>query len=140
MATAGCRRLAERRLTARLVDLCVDANDPLGLARFWAKALQWEMGGRSDDEVALVPTGHTGFELVFVRVPETKVGKNRIHLDLTTTSLEDQSETVASLTALGARPVDVGQGPDDRHVVLADPEGNEFCVFPEPDVEPVETA
>jgi hypothetical protein len=57
------------------------------------------------------------------------VGKNRIHLDLTSTSLNDQEETVARLIERGARHVDVGQGPDDPHVVLADPEGNEFCVI-----------
>jgi predicted enzyme related to lactoylglutathione lyase len=119
-------------MTSRLVALVFDANDPLGLARFWGEALRWELGAESDDEVALVPTDATGFELVFVRVPETKVGKNRLHVDLTTTSIEDRNRTVADLTGLGARPVDVGQGPDDRHVVLADPEGNEFCVI-EPD-------
>ena len=65
-------------------------------------------------------------------VPEPKAGKNRIHLDLTTTSIDDQKETVARLVELGARHIDVGQGPDDAHVVLADPEGNEFCII-EPD-------
>ncbi|MGH9275183.1 MAG: VOC family protein, partial [Acidimicrobiales bacterium] len=59
----------------------------------------------------------------------TKVGPNRIHLDLTTTSLEDQQETVARLLELGGRHLDVGQGPEDEHVVLADPEGNELCVI-----------
>jgi predicted enzyme related to lactoylglutathione lyase len=116
-------------MTTRLVALVFDANDPLALARFWAAALRWDMDIDDDHEVALVPTDGTRFELTFVRVPEPKVGKNRIHLDLTTSSMEDQDETVARLTALGGRPVDVGQGPDDRHIVLADPEGNEFCVI-----------
>jgi hypothetical protein len=66
---------------------------------------------------------------LFLRVPEPKITKNPIHLDLTTSSLEDQSESVARLIELGARHDDVGQTPDDAHVVLADPEGNEFCLI-----------
>jgi hypothetical protein len=79
--------------------------------------------------VSLVPTDGTRFLIDFAPVPEPKVGKNRIHLDLTTTSLDDQKETVELLIGLGARHIDVGQGPDDTHVVLADPEGNEFCII-----------
>ena len=63
------------------------------------------------------------------RVRKPKVGKNRIHLDLTTTSLDDQRESVERLVELGARHIDIGQGPDDAHVVLADPEGNELCII-----------
>ena len=116
-------------MTSRLVALCVDANDPLALARFWAEALGWAIEDATDDEVALVPTDGTRFEILFLRVPETKVGQNPIHLDLTTTSPEDQQESVARLIELGAQHVDIGQGPDEPHVVLADPEGNEFCVI-----------
>ncbi len=79
-----------------------------------------------------MPTDDTRFRIEFQEVPEPKVGKNRIHLDLTTTSLEDQQKTVGMLVQLGARHIDVGQGPNDAHVVLADPEGNELCVI-EPD-------
>ena len=71
-------------------------------------------------------------DIEFAAVPEQKAGKNRIHLDLTSTSIDDQKETVERLVGLGARHIDVGQGADDAHVVLADPEGNEFCVI-EPD-------
>ena len=116
-------------MTSRLVALCFDANDPLALARFWAASLGWEIEDATDDEVALVPTDGTRFEILFLRVPEKKVGQNPIHLDLTTTSLEDQQESVARLIELGAQHVDIGQGPDEPHVVLADPEGNEFCVI-----------
>jgi catechol 2,3-dioxygenase-like lactoylglutathione lyase family enzyme len=116
-------------MSSRLAALAFDANDPLALARFWAEALGWKVQVEGPDEVALVPADGTRFELEFVSVPEEKTGKNRIHLDLTTTSLEDQQQTVERLVALGARHVDVGQGPDDAHVVLADPEGNEFCVI-----------
>jgi len=115
--------------TARLVALCVDANDPLRLARFWASALRWEIDGETSDGIRLLPTDHTAFGIVFRPVPEAKAGRNRIHLDLTSTSLEDQNESVSTLVERGARHIDVGQRADDPHVVLADPEGNEFCVI-----------
>ncbi len=79
-----------------------------------------------------MPTDGTRFPILFLPVAEQKAGKNRLHLDLTTTSIEDQQETVAKLVELGARHIDIGQSPDEAHVVLADPEGNEFCVI-EPD-------
>ena len=115
--------------TSRLVALCFDANDPLGLARFWAEALRWEMSAEASDDIGLVPTDGTRFRIRFVAVPDEKHGKNSIHLDLTSTTIDDQQETVRRLIELGARHIDVGQGPDDEHVVLADPEGNEFCVI-----------
>jgi predicted enzyme related to lactoylglutathione lyase len=116
-------------MSLRLVALCFDANDPLGLARFWAEALRWEIEDETDEEVALVPTDHTRFEILFLPVPEQKVGYNRSHLDLTTTSIDDQQQTVAKLLELGARHLDIGQAPDETHVVLADPEGNELCII-----------
>ena len=116
-------------MTARLVALCVDANDPLALARFWADALRWEIDGAASDEIGLLPTDDTTFRIVFRPVPETKTGRNRIHLDLTTTSLDDQHESVSRLVESGARHIDIGQSPDEPHVVLADPESNEFCVI-----------
>ena len=116
--------------TSRLVALCFDANDPLRLARFWADALHWEIDDETPDEIGLVPTDDTRFRIEFQAVPEHKAGKNRIHLDLTSTSIDDQKETVERLVELGARHIDIGQGPNDDHVVLADPEGNEFCVCP----------
>ncbi|HEX6237530.1 MAG TPA: VOC family protein, partial [Acidimicrobiales bacterium] len=84
-------------MTARLLALCIDANDPLRLGRFWADALDWELGGHTDDEVDLVPTDGTSFRIVLRRVPERKLGRNRIHLDLTSTSLDDQRESVSRL-------------------------------------------
>ena len=121
--------MSERGQTSRLVALCIDANDPVRLARFWAEALGWEVGDQTGEEITLVPTDGTRFRIDFAPVPEAKVDKNRIHLDLTTTSVEDQQESVARLVELGARPIDVGQRPDEGHVVLADPEGNEFCLI-----------
>lgn len=116
---------------ARLVNLVLDANDPLGLARFWAEVLGWEVdeGGSA---VALVPTDATSFGIVLPAVTEPKVGRNRIHLDLMTTSVADQDDLVRRALAAGAQPLDIGQGPEERHVVLSDPEGNELCAI-EPD-------
>jgi Glyoxalase-like domain len=98
-------------------------------SRFWANALRWEIGGKTGHEVSLLPTDDTTFGIVFRAVAGTKTGRNRIHLDLTSTSIEDQSESVSRLVALGARHIDIGQRPDEPHVVLADPEGNEFCII-----------
>jgi predicted enzyme related to lactoylglutathione lyase len=115
-------------MTSRLVALCFDANDPRRLARFWAGVLSWTMaddGGGS----ALVPNDDTGFRLRFLPTQAPKSVQNQMHFDLTSTSLEDQQQTVARSLQLGARPVDIGQRPDEGHVVLADPEGNEFCVI-----------
>jgi len=119
-------------MTSRLDALCFDANDPLRLACFWADALQWEVHEETEGDVALVPTDGTRFRLLFLPVPEKKAAKNRIHLDLTTTSHDDQEEAVRRLLDLGARHIDIGQGRDEPHVVLADPEGNELCII-EPD-------
>ncbi len=116
-------------ITSRLVALCLDANDPLGLARFWAAALRWEVDDQTQGEIGLVPTDGTRFQILFEPVSEKKAGKNRLHLDLTTTSIEDQQESVARLVELGARHIDIGQRPDEGHVVLADPEGNELCII-----------
>jgi hypothetical protein len=112
-----------------LVALRVDALDPPRLARFWAGLLRWETAGESGDGVALLPTDDTGFQLRFAPTREPKTAQNRMHLDLTSTSPEDQQRTVARALELGGRPVDVGQRPEEDHVVLGDPEGNEFCVI-----------
>ena len=114
---------------SQLVALCVDANDPLRLARFWADALHWELDAADPEEIRLIPKDGTRFGIIFEPVPERKAGKNRIHLDLTSTSVDDQAESVAKLLELGARHADVGQGPDEPHVVLADPKGNELCII-----------
>ena len=107
--------------------LVIDANDPRALARFWSEVLGWPITEEDDDGEVLVPPpdGQPGVELLFVPVPEAKSGKNRLHLDL---SPNDQAAEVERVVALGATRVDVGQG-DVGWVVLADPEGNEFCVL-----------
>jgi len=116
-------------MTARLHALCFDANDPLRLAGFWAGVLGRELADDPHDGVVLLPSDDTGFRIRFPATQEQKVGRNRMHFDLTSTSLEDQQQTVARSLALGARHIDVGQRPEEGHVVLADPEGNEFCVI-----------
>jgi hypothetical protein len=103
------------------------------LSRFWASALGWVIGDAAEDEVDVWPAGYhypdpAAVPLVFVPVPEAKTGKNRVHLDLASSSLADQAEQVARLRDLGASPADIGQG-DVPWVVLTDPEGNEFCVL-----------
>jgi predicted enzyme related to lactoylglutathione lyase len=113
-------------MTCHLFALCFDADDPPRLARFWAGILGWET---AEDGVTLLPTDDTGFRLRFLPTGEPKVRQNRMHFDLTSTSLENQQQTVAKALELGARHIDVGQRPEEGHVVLADPEGNEFCVI-----------
>ena len=115
----------------RIQCLTIDTTDPARLADFWAAALGWRRTHESDEEVVLEPPAGSPQDgvcpdLLFVRVPEQKAGKNRLHLDLRP---EDQAAEVSRLEALGARRTDVGQGPDVTWVVLADPDGNEFCVL-----------
>lgn len=116
-------------MTCRLVALCFDANDPAGLARFWSRVLGWEPIADPREGVTLLPDDDTGFRIRFVPSHEPKSGQNQIHFDLTSTSLEDQQRIVAKALGLGGRHIDVGQRPEEGHVVLADPEGNEFCVI-----------
>jgi hypothetical protein len=110
----------------------VDSQDPATLARWWAEALGWSVTLDEPDEVVVEPLGELEDQippLVFVPVPEPKTGKNRVHLDLATSAEEDQDAMVARLLAAGATHADVGQDEDVSWVVLADPEGNEFCVL-----------
>ena len=116
-------------MASHLVALCFDAIDPLRLARFWAGVLGWEIANATEDGIALLPSDDTGFKIRFLPTEKLKVGQNRIHFDLTSTSLEDQQQTVARALRLGARYIDIGQRGEEGHVVLADPEVNEFCVI-----------
>src|SRR5215469_11775824 len=125
-------------MTTRLVHLLFNSADPLSAATFWAEALGWEPIDEGPEEATAMPAGFeypgtSAVPLVFVPVPEPKTAKNRVHLDLTSTSLDDQAANVERLVGLGARHVDIGQG-DVPWAVLADPEGNEFCVLEPRDV------
>ncbi len=103
----------------------VDAEDPVALGRWWAQALGWVVVEEAEDEVEIRPSAETMPGLLFEPVRDGKTGKNRLHLDFRP---DDQQAEVARLLALGARHADVGQG-EPSWVVLADPEGNEFCVL-----------
>lgn len=115
-------------MTSNLWSVTFDANDPRRLATFWAALLGWEI---TDDEdgFELVPTDGTHYRVSFYPSQETKTGQNQMHFDLTSSSTEEQQRTVARALELGGQHIDIGQTPDDGHVVLADPEGNEFCVI-----------
>jgi hypothetical protein len=127
-ALDSARPTEEQWVSTRIVRLCVDAHDPVNLARFWAAALLWDTGAETEGQTGLVPTDGTPFDLLFLPVPEPKAGKNRLHLDLVSESPEHRSEMLDRLVGLGARRIDIGQG-DVPWIVLADPEGNEFCVL-----------
>ena len=106
--------------------IAIDCHDPRALARFWSEALGCQVLDDDDDEVLIVPPAPTpGPRFLFLKVPEGKIVKNRIHLDLRS---DDQEAEVERLIAMGAEPADIGQG-ETTWVVLADPEGNEFCVL-----------
>jgi hypothetical protein len=124
-------------MTSKFTELAIDCADPGRLARFWCSVLGYEVQAEDDGVVTigspLVPEGknHLGPvppTLTFARVPEAKTVKNRLHLDVNPTDRE-QADEVSRLLELGARRVDVGQGDEQSWVVLADPEGNEFCVL-----------
>ena len=103
----------------------VAAADPAALGRWWAEALGWAVVDDSPSVFEIQPEPDRTPGLLFLRVPEPKVGKNRLHLDFRP---DDQQREVERLLALGATRIDVGQG-DVPWVVMADPEGNEFCVL-----------
>ena len=116
-------------MTLGLHALCFDANDPLRVASFWAALLGWEMAEDPHGGAALLPSDDTGFLLRFLPTQEPKASQNRMHFDLTSASAQEQQRTVDRALELGGRHIDVGQRPEEGHVVLADPEGNEFCVI-----------
>ncbi|MFC8125793.1 VOC family protein [Streptomyces sp. NPDC057302] len=122
-------------MALRPVNVNVKALDDSVVGRFWAEALGWGVSGEAPGVTNVEPGGDfvwpdpSALCVDVVTVPEPKSAtKNRTHIDLATTSAAHQAELVARLTALGATPVDVGQG-DVPWTVLADPEGNEFCVL-----------
>jgi len=116
-------------MATRLTQIVIDSADPPALARWWAAALGWEISYEDDEESdVLPPAGQPGIELAFCAVGDEKVVKNRVHLDLNSQSRAEQDEQVLQLMAAGATEADIGQG-EVPWAVLADPEGNEFCVL-----------
>lgn len=125
----ACLRCRAMSLRIQCVDF--DAHDPQSIATFWEEALGWRRTYDSPEEVVLEPPAGSPLDglvpdLLFLKVPEGKAVKNRLHLDLRP---DDRDAEVARLEALGAQRVDVGQKGTESWVVLADPEGNEFCVL-----------
>jgi hypothetical protein len=114
-------------MATRLSHLVVDANEPARLANFWVEALGWRVVIDDPHEVEIAGDEHD-VNVIFVPVPEPKTWKNRLHLELVSEALEHQEEMVDGLLSLGAQHVDIGQPERADHAVLADPEGNEFCV------------
>ena len=128
-------------MTSRVTEINVDCADPAGLAGFWCAALGYSVLEATDGLVEIGPERGSDAELLeavrrepvaptmfFARVPEGKTVKNRLHLDLSPVDCT-QTEEVARLELLGARRADVGQTGAESWVVMADPEGNEFCVL-----------
>jgi predicted enzyme related to lactoylglutathione lyase len=118
-------------MSIRIQCICVDSTDPGRPAAFWEAALGWRRTHESPDEIVLEPPAGSpedgvSPDLLFLRVPEAKAVKNRLHLDLRP---EDQATEVARLEGLGAQQVSVGQSPDASWVVMRDPDGNEFDVL-----------
>ena len=115
--------------------ITLDAHDPSRLARFWAEVLDYdveydsrqdpEYAGSEEHEVVLAPSTGSTTKILLIKAPDDKTVKNRIHFDLRP---NDQDAEVARVEALGARKIDIGQG-EETWVVMADPEGNEFCIL-----------
>jgi hypothetical protein len=129
-------------MALRWYTVVVDCHDVAAMARWWAETLDYEIVFEADDEVVIIPTGipeelkvpaefwnRQAQGLVFVPVSEGKQVKNRLHIDLAPHTSQDRDAEIAALIARGARGVNVGQSPDVTWTVLADPEGNEFCVL-----------
>lgn len=112
-------------MAASLYHLVIDAHDLPALARFWCEVLDWKVLFEHEQEIIIGRDEHAYPGLCFLPAREPKTVKNRLHIDL---APDDQDAEVERVIALGARRVDIGQG-EVPWVVLADPEGNEFCVL-----------
>jgi predicted enzyme related to lactoylglutathione lyase len=115
-------------MTLQLHHIVIDAHDLPGLARFWAQVLDWRILSVREREVVIGPDVDSPVGICFMPGPDPKTVKNRLHLDLTT-SAGDREPEIERILGLGARRVDIGQTGEESWIVLADPEGNEFCVI-----------
>jgi catechol-2,3-dioxygenase len=114
-------------MPVRLHHIVVDAHDLPGLARFWTQALGWKVLSEREREIVIGTGENAPVGMCFLPVTGAKTVKNRVHLDLTS-SAQDRGQEIERLLALGARRVDIGRAGAESWTVLADPEGNEFCV------------
>jgi predicted enzyme related to lactoylglutathione lyase len=115
-------------MPVRLHHIVVDAHDLPGLARFWTQALGWKILSEREREIVIGTDENAPVGMCFMPVTDPKMVKNRVHLDLTT-SAQDRDQEIERLLALGARRAGIGQTGAESWTVLADPEGNEFCVI-----------
>ena len=112
-------------------EIVIDCADPERVAAFWGHVLGWRPQSDSEGYAWMSASGvedEGDLVLIFQKVPEPKQVKNRVHLDLSPSGA-DQADELQRLLDLGARHVDIGQPPDSSWFVLADPEGNEFCLL-----------
>jgi len=114
--------------TGPVAAICTDCRDPAALARFWSQSAGWTVTYQEDGFAGLRSPAGTGPFLEFLRNPDAKLVKNRLHQDLAPEKSDDRDAELARLLAAGATRVDVGQG-EVTWAVLADPEGNEFCLL-----------
>jgi predicted enzyme related to lactoylglutathione lyase len=105
----------------------IDSHDLPAQAAFWSEALRWRVLSVREREIVVGPDEHAAVGICLMPSPDPKIVKNRVHLDLTT-SADDREAEIERLLSLGATRADVGQTGDESWDVLADPEGNEFCV------------
>ena len=115
-------------MSSQLAVIAIDATRPRVVADFWCAVLNWHIVEEDSDIISIAPQDRSWPSIDVIAVPEGKTVKNRLHFDLRADGVST-AEELERLLALGARPVDVGQGPDVSWVVLGDPEGNEFCLL-----------
>lgn len=115
-------------MPSKIATIAIDAVQPRVVADFWCAVLDWQVVDEDTGIVSIAPKDNSWPSIDVIAVPEVKAGKNRLHLDLRADGVSTDAE-LERLLALGARRTDVGQGPEVSWVVLADPEGNEFCLL-----------
>ena len=115
-------------MPVRLHHIVIDTHDLPRLAQFWTQALGWKILSEREHEIIIGTDENAPVGICFMPVTDRKTVKNRVHLDITTAA-EDRVQEIERLLALGARRADIGQTGAESWTVLADPEGNEFCVI-----------
>jgi glyoxalase superfamily protein len=115
-------------MPSRIAAIAIDSVDPGPIAEFWCAVLDWKVIDEDDEGISIGPADRSWPRIDVIIVPESKTVKNRLHLDLRADGVSTAQE-LDRLLELGARRVDIGQEPDVSWVVLADPEGNEFCLL-----------
>jgi predicted enzyme related to lactoylglutathione lyase len=125
--TGSFRPLILAGMAVLLHHIVIDAHDLPTLARFWTQVLGWRILSEREREIVIGAAETAPVGICFMPVTDPKIVKNRVHLDLTS-GAEERDAEIERILALGARRVDIGQTGAESWTVLADPEGNEFCV------------